>query len=182
MRRERHCFALVTIHSIFLMTMIYMSGVIANSGRSFSLGHFRKTLPFAFSHYNQIRHNGFNNVTPERRVQLLFSTSPSSPDNPSSIQEETTSTSTSTNTSTNTSTAPNNINNKKRKKKKNGNQKEKRREFIGKAKAVDRGQWSSVYSPGGKDCISFTANSGLPNRSKPFTVLGIESSCDDTGG
>ncbi len=71
----------------------------------------------------------------------------------------------------------------KRKKKKNSkNSKDKRREFIGKAKAVDRGQWAAVYSPGGDDHNSFTAKSGLPDRSKPFTVLGIESSCDDTGG
>jgi len=29
--------------------------------------------------------------------------------------------------------------------------------------------------------MSFVAKSGLPDRTKPFTVLGIESSCDDTG-
>lgn len=74
-------------------------------------------------------------------------------------------------------------NTKQRRKKQNNKIiKEKRREFIGKAKAVDRGQWSAVYSPGGKDCVSFEAKSGLPDRTKPFTVLGIESSCDDTGG
>ena len=28
----------------------------------------------------------------------------------------------------------------------------------------------------------FTAKSGLPNLEKLFCVLGIESSCDDTGG
>ena len=71
---------------------------------------------------------------------------------------------------------------KRKKKRKNKNSRDKRREFIGKAKAVDRGQWSAVYSPGGKDCNSFTAKSGLPDRKKPFIVLGIESSCDDTGG
>jgi hypothetical protein len=71
---------------------------------------------------------------------------------------------------------------RKRKKKNNSNSKDKRREFIGKAKAVDRGQWAAVYNPGGDDRVSFTAKSGLPNRTKPFTVLGIESSCDDTGG
>ncbi len=70
---------------------------------------------------------------------------------------------------------------RKKKKKNNKNSKEKRREFIGKAKAVDNGRWSTIYSPGGDDGISFTAKSGLPDRSKPFTVLGIESSCDDTG-
>ena len=71
----------------------------------------------------------------------------------------------------------------KRRKKRSNNRysKDKRREFIGKAKAVDRGQWSAVYSPGGDDRINFTAKSGLPDRTKPFTVLGIESSCDDTG-
>lgn len=59
--------------------------------------------------------------------------------------------------------------------------KDKRRQFIGMAKAVDRGQWSAVYSPGGKDGKSFVAKSGLPDKTRPFTVLGIESSCDDTG-
>lgn len=59
--------------------------------------------------------------------------------------------------------------------------KEKRRQFIGMAKAVDRGQWANVYKPGGDDGMSFTALSGLPDRTRPFTVLGIESSCDDTG-
>jgi len=38
-----------------------------------------------------------------------------------------------------------------------------------------------VYCPGGEDGKSFVAKSGLPDRTKPFTVLGIESSCDDTG-
>ena len=57
--------------------------------------------------------------------------------------------------------------------------KDKRREFIGMAKAVDRGQWNTTYQPfaNGK----FRAHSGLPRRTVPFTVLGIESSCDDTG-
>jgi len=54
--------------------------------------------------------------------------------------------------------------------------KEKRRKFIGMAKAVDRGQFSVTYNP-----RPFTAKSGLPDRTKLFTVLGIESSCDDTG-
>lgn len=70
---------------------------------------------------------------------------------------------------------------KKKKKKGNKMSKEKRREFIGKRKAVDNGRWSVAYAPGGKDGISFEAKSGLPDRTKPFTVLGIESSCDDTG-
>jgi len=70
---------------------------------------------------------------------------------------------------------------RRRKKKKSGNSKDLRREFIGMAKAVDRGQWANVYSPGGDDGFSFTAKSGLPDRQKLFTVLGIESSCDDTG-
>lgn len=56
-----------------------------------------------------------------------------------------------------------------------------RKQFIGKAKAVDRGQFADIYMPGGKDGVSFQALSGLPDRSKFFTVLGIESSCDDTG-
>lgn len=59
--------------------------------------------------------------------------------------------------------------------------KDKRRKFIGMAKAVDRGQWANVYRPGGYDGVTFAARSGLPNRTVPFTVLGIESSCDDTG-
>jgi N6-L-threonylcarbamoyladenine synthase len=72
----------------------------------------------------------------------------------------------------------------KKKSKKGGNKlqgKEKRRQFIGMAKAVDRGQWTNVYKPGGDDGTTFTAQSGLPDRTRPFTVLGIESSCDDTG-
>ncbi len=56
-----------------------------------------------------------------------------------------------------------------------------RREFVGLAKAVDRGQFETVYQPIGKNG-TFMALSGLPNRNIPFTVLGIESSCDDTGG
>ncbi len=59
---------------------------------------------------------------------------------------------------------------------------EKRRKFIGMAKAVDRGQWAVTYSPGGSDGSSFVSRSGLPDLTKPFCVLGIESSCDDTGG
>mmetsp|Transcript_20968 Transcript_20968/g.45729 ORF Transcript_20968/g.45729 Transcript_20968/m.45729 type:complete len:575 (-) Transcript_20968:116-1840(-) len=71
---------------------------------------------------------------------------------------------------------------KRKKKRRNGSKsKEKRRQFIGMAKAVDRGQWANVYTPGGENGTVFTALSGLPNRTKPFTVLGIESSCDDTG-
>ncbi|KAL7460841.1 hypothetical protein ACHAXS_001281 [Conticribra weissflogii] len=58
---------------------------------------------------------------------------------------------------------------------------EKRRKFIGMAKAVDRGQWAVTYSPGGSDGSSFVSRSGLPDLTKPFCVLGIESSCDDTG-
>jgi len=58
---------------------------------------------------------------------------------------------------------------------------EKRRQFIGMAKAVDRGQYSVTYQPGGPDGETFDAKSGLPDTSKLFTVLGIESSCDDTG-
>ena len=59
---------------------------------------------------------------------------------------------------------------------------EKRKKFIGLAKAVDRGQYH-VYNPlkEGK----FVAKSGLPEKLQAgefFTVLGIESSCDDTGG
>ena len=62
------------------------------------------------------------------------------------------------------------------------NAREKRKKLIGLAKAVDRGQFQHSYSPGGNDGISFLAKSGLPDRNKLFCVLGIESSCDDTGG
>ncbi|KAI2501973.1 Glycoprotease family [Fragilaria crotonensis] len=56
---------------------------------------------------------------------------------------------------------------------------EKRRKFIGMAKAVDRGQINvTTYNPG---FPTFQARSGLPDRTRLFTVLGIESSCDDTG-
>lgn len=59
--------------------------------------------------------------------------------------------------------------------------KAKRSQFIGMAKAVDRGQFSVTYQPGGENGTTFQAKSGLPDVTKPFTVLGIESSCDDTG-
>ena len=59
---------------------------------------------------------------------------------------------------------------------------EKRKKLIGLAKAVDRGQFQNAYSPGGNDGSSFVAKSGLPDIHKSFCVLGIESSCDDTGG
>ena len=74
----------------------------------------------------------------------------------------------------------------------------KRKKFMGLAKAVDRGQFRTTYQPGGADGTSFTAKSGLPaavqqmlsssnpsssssSSSSSFVVLGIESSCDDTG-
>ncbi|KAL7459362.1 hypothetical protein ACHAWC_011815 [Mediolabrus comicus] len=76
-------------------------------------------------------------------------------------------------------TSNNGKNNKKKTSLQSG--REKRRKFIGLAKAVDRGQWENTYQPGGEDGCSFEAKSGLPNRDKPFCVLGIESSCDDTG-
>ena len=69
---------------------------------------------------------------------------------------------------------------KKKKRNKKGG-KEKRRQFIGMAKAVDRGQFSVVYAPGGDTGIDFEAKSGLPEDLNDFVVLGIESSCDDTG-
>mmetsp|Transcript_3677 Transcript_3677/g.8766 ORF Transcript_3677/g.8766 Transcript_3677/m.8766 type:complete len:490 (+) Transcript_3677:189-1658(+) len=61
--------------------------------------------------------------------------------------------------------------------------KAKRSKFIGMAKAVDRGQFKTTYQPGGSSGFSFVAKSGLPedHSTRPFTVLGIESSCDDTG-
>lgn len=81
----------------------------------------------------------------------------------------------------------------------------KRKKLLGVAKAVDRGLPHIVaYAPakqrtilegesssdtsgstsgdGHSDpLVTFQAWSGLPDRSRPFTVLGIESSCDDTG-
>lgn len=71
--------------------------------------------------------------------------------------------------------------NKDEKKKRKAAAKAKRSKFIGMAKAVDRGQYAVTYQPGGIDGNVFQAKSGLPDISKPFTVLGIESSCDDTG-
>lgn len=58
---------------------------------------------------------------------------------------------------------------------------EKRRKFIGMAKAVDRGQFAVTYNPRSSESGEFQAKSGLPDRTKLFTVLGVESSCDDTG-
>lgn len=74
----------------------------------------------------------------------------------------------------------------------------KRKKLLGFAKAVDRGHPNVVtYTPatktvpadggsgGGVDrsctTTTFRAESGLPDRTRRFTVLGIESSCDDTG-
>ena len=60
--------------------------------------------------------------------------------------------------------------------------KKRRSKFIGMAKAVDRGQFKKTYQPGGTTGFAFEAKSGLPETlDRPFTVLGIESSCDDTG-
>ena len=50
-----------------------------------------------------------------------------------------------------------------------------RRANIGKAKAVDRGQYKNSYRH-----VPNSSKSGLPSASQ-FTVLGIETSCDDTG-
>jgi N6-L-threonylcarbamoyladenine synthase len=64
---------------------------------------------------------------------------------------------------------------------------DKRRRRLGLAKAVDRGQVGIVsYRPGGPSGRDFQALSGLPdaisnNKKERFVVLGIESSCDDTG-
>lgn len=60
----------------------------------------------------------------------------------------------------------------------------KRKKLRGVAKAVDRGLPNVVaYTPAtvANGVVSFQAASGLPDRTKLFTVLGIESSCDDTG-
>mmetsp|Transcript_907 Transcript_907/g.1914 ORF Transcript_907/g.1914 Transcript_907/m.1914 type:complete len:487 (-) Transcript_907:8-1468(-) len=71
----------------------------------------------------------------------------------------------------------------RKRKKKAANAAKRRTKFIGLAKAVDRGQFKTTYQPGGSSGTSFVAKSGLPQEysTKPFTVLGIESSCDDTG-
>ena len=68
---------------------------------------------------------------------------------------------------------------------------EARKKNVGLAKAVDRGQFAVTYQPFARhgvgdnndnnNTLFFQAKSGLPDRTKPFTVLGIESSCDDTG-
>jgi N6-L-threonylcarbamoyladenine synthase len=54
--------------------------------------------------------------------------------------------------------------------------KAKRKLMRGLPKAVDRGQYATVYQP-----RPFTARSGGVDCRHTFTVLGIESSCDDTG-
>ena len=51
-----------------------------------------------------------------------------------------------------------------------------KKRLLGVPKAVDMGQYATVYQP-----RPFVQKSGLPDRSRLFTVLGIESSCDDTG-
>jgi tRNA threonylcarbamoyl adenosine modification protein TsaD len=58
-----------------------------------------------------------------------------------------------------------------------------KQKYIGMAKAVDHGQPGlTTYQPFQIDTGSFVAKSGLPDKTKQqFTVLGIESSCDDTG-
>jgi N6-L-threonylcarbamoyladenine synthase len=62
---------------------------------------------------------------------------------------------------------------------------EKRKKLLRVAKATDRGLPNiTAYNPchqGEDGNVSFAAKSGLPDRTKLFTVLGIESSCDDTG-
>jgi N6-L-threonylcarbamoyladenine synthase len=62
---------------------------------------------------------------------------------------------------------------------------EKRKKLLRVAKATDRGlPHVTTYKPcvvHADGSVSFTAKSGLPNRTRLFTVLGIESSCDDTG-
>jgi tRNA threonylcarbamoyl adenosine modification protein TsaD len=64
----------------------------------------------------------------------------------------------------------------------------KRKRKIGMAKAIDRGlPHVTTYNPaniiGPPMQVQFQALSGLPKnmQTTPFTVLGIESSCDDTG-
>lgn len=66
-------------------------------------------------------------------------------------------------------------------KKKKAEARNKRRKLIGKAKAMDHGQPGVVTYQLPRMGDKYVAASGLPDRTKPFTVLGIESSCDDTG-
>jgi N6-L-threonylcarbamoyladenine synthase len=62
---------------------------------------------------------------------------------------------------------------------------EKRKKLLRVAKATDQGlPHVTTYKPclvNADGSVSFVANSGLPDRTKLYTVLGIESSCDDTG-
>ncbi len=100
--------------------------------------------------------------------------------------DNTTSTTTTTstdNTSTSEEIALQRAERAEKKKQKKAAAAAKRSKFIGMAKAVDRGQFKTTYHPGGTTGSSFVAKSGLPEEylSRPFTVLGIESSCDDTG-
>ena len=83
-------------------------------------------------------------------------------------------------TSESSTTLPSQVDDPSKTEKETG--REKRKKFIGLAKAVDRGQYHS-YNPLKEG--RFVAKSGLPKNireGKLFTVLGIESSCDDTGG
>ena len=62
---------------------------------------------------------------------------------------------------------------------------EKRKKLMRVAKATDQGLPNvTTYKPchvQANGSVSYAAKSGLPDRTKLFTVLGIESSCDDTG-
>ena len=136
--------------------------VSSSSVVSFSRSASSTRLSMSFSHLSR------------RRSTVCFSSTQSSSDSTNVTENSFLQTSRMEDSSNPTQT--------KRKKRKNSNSsKDKRRKFIGKAKAVDRGQYATVYAPGGPDGTSFGAKSGLPDRSRPFLVLGIESSCDDTG-
>ncbi|CAB9515444.1 tRNA N6-adenosine threonylcarbamoyltransferase [Seminavis robusta] len=71
----------------------------------------------------------------------------------------------------------------KKKEKRFNEARNKRRKLIGLAKAMDHGQPGIVtyQLPRHSETKDYLAASGLPDRTRPFTVLGIESSCDDTG-
>ncbi|KAG7351002.1 DNA-binding/iron metalloprotein/AP endonuclease [Nitzschia inconspicua] len=86
-----------------------------------------------------------------------------------------------TNSTSSTRTDADRLEKQKQKAAKAAAAKERRRKFIGLAKAVDRGQFATTYQPGGPTGDMFEAKSGLPPRKDDFIVLGIESSCDDTG-
>lgn len=129
---------------------------------------------------NYNNYNDINNYHHNRNKRIIVS-SPSLSKLFSSISSSSTKSTIASNTDDDNNNDKLDI---KKKAKKKG--KDKRREFIGLAKNVDRGQYKNVYNPGRYNSSNgikngFENKSGLPNTNKLYTVLGIESSCDDTG-